>query len=64
MGEKKLIIQSKKTVGESTVISMRISKELLEEIDEVVAKTGNSRNEVLQLCLRFAMENLQIRVDD
>lgn len=63
MADKKLVIQNKKNSVESTIISMRIQKDLLMEIDEVVAKTGNSRNEVLQVCLRFAMDNLQIQTE-
>lgn len=63
MSDKKLVIQNKKSNAESTIISMRIQKDLLMEIDDVVAKTGNSRNEVLQMCLRFAMDNLQIQTE-
>lgn len=63
MSDKKLVIQNKKSNAESTIISMRIQKNLLMEIDEVVAKTGNSRNEVLRMCLRFAMDNLQIQTE-
>ena len=63
MTDKKLVIQNKKNNIESTIISMRIQKDLLMEIDEVVAKTGNSRNEVLQMRLRFAMDNLQVQTE-
>ena len=63
MLDKKLIIQNKKSNAEMTIISMRIQKDLLMEIDDVVAKTGNSRNEVLQMCLRFAMDNLQVQME-
>ena len=58
-----IMIQNKKSNAESTIISMRIQKDLLMEIDEVVSKTGNSRNEVLQMCLRFAMDNLQVQTE-
>ena len=63
MADKKLVIQNKKSNTESTIISMRIQKDLLMEIDEVVSKTGNSRNEVLKMCLRFAMDNLQVQTE-
>lgn len=63
MSDKKLIIQNKKSNAEFTIISMRIQKDLLMEIDDVVAKTGNSRNEVLQMCLRFAMDSLQVQTE-
>ena len=63
MADKKLVIQNKKSNTESRIISMRIQKDLIMEIDEVVSKTGNSRNEVLQMCLRFAMDNLQVQTE-
>ena len=63
MADKKLVIQNTKSNTEWTIISMRIQKDLLMEIDEVVSKTGNSRNEVLQMCLRFAMDNLQVQTE-
>ena len=63
MSDKKLVIHNKKNNTESIIISMRIEKDLLMKIDEVVSKTGNSRNEVLQTCLRFAMDNLQVQTE-
>ena len=60
MADKKLVIQSHKYGGDTTVISLRLPKEMLNAIDEVVEKTGKSRNEILQTCLAFSLENLQI----
>lgn len=60
MTDKKLVIQSHKYGGESRVISMRLPKDMLEDIDKVVERTGKSRNELLQMFLEFALENLQI----
>ena len=62
MSDKILVIHNKNNT-ESITISMRIEKDLLMKIDEVVSKTGNSRNEVLQTCLRFAMDNLQVQTE-
>ncbi len=40
------------------VISMRISVDLLTEIDEKAAEIGISRNEFINQCITFAMENM------
>lgn len=60
MTEKKLVIHSQKYTGESKVISMRIPVDMLAEIDRVATKTGRTRNEIMQLCLEFALENMTI----
>ena len=60
MDKKKLIIQSHRYIGESSVISLRLPKEMLRVIDEVVAHTGRTRNEILVLSLEYALENMEI----
>ena len=47
MAEPKLEIIPKKYSGESTVISMRISKAMLADIDKLAAETGRTRNELM-----------------
>lgn len=44
---------------EKEVISMRISSETLAEIDEKAAKIGISRNELINQCISFALENMK-----
>ena len=44
---------------EKEVISMRISTETLEKIDEKAAKTGISRNELINQCIAFALANME-----
>lgn len=60
MTEKKLIIHSQKYSGESKVISMRLPMDMLTEIDRVAKETGRTRNEIMQLSLEFALENMAI----
>lgn len=43
---------------EKEVISMRISSEILVEIDEKAAKFGISRNELINQCIAFALANM------
>ena len=60
MAEKKLVIRPHKYSGESTVISLRLPKEMLTVIDQVASDTGRTRNEILILSTEFALENMEI----
>ena len=60
MDKKKLVIKTHRYGGETTVISLRISKEMLKVIDEVASTTGRTRNEILVTSLEFALDNLEI----
>ena len=60
MAEPKLEIIPKKYSGESTVISMRISKAMLADIDKLSAETGRTRNELMALGLEFALKHIEI----
>lgn len=58
--EKKLVIQPQRYSGETTVTSMRVPKEMLNEIDAIARDTGRTRNEILMLAIEFALDNLVI----
>lgn len=60
MSDKKLIIFPKHFRGESVVISVRLPKDMVEAVDTIVKRTGRNRNEVIQKCLIFALNNLEI----
>lgn len=60
MAEPKLEIIPKKYSGESTVISMRISKAMLADIGKLAAETGRTRNELMALGLEFALKHIEI----
>lgn len=60
MAEKKLVIRPHKFGGETSVISMRLPKEMLAVIDQVATDTGRTRNEILVLSMEFALENMEI----
>lgn len=61
MNDKKLIVQSKRYKGESSVISARIPVNLIRNIDEIAEETGRTRNEIILMCLEFALENIVIK---
>lgn len=60
MSESKFQIAPKKYNGESSVVSMRMPKDMLRDIDEFAERTGRTRNEFLLLSLEFALEHLEI----
>ena len=60
LSEKKLRIQPHKYGGESAVISLRLPKDMLADIDRVAADTGRTRNEILVLSMEYALENTEI----
>ena len=47
MSEPVLRITQKKYGGETTILSMRITKEMLRDIDAVANATGRNRNEIM-----------------
>ena len=61
MNEKnKLVIPSKKFAGETSVVSTRMPIELVKELDLIAEKTGRTRNEIIVMCLEFAVQNTEV----
>lgn len=60
MSEKKLEIISKKYRGETSTVTARLSVELIDRIDEISKQTGRTRNEIIQRCIEFAVDNIII----
>lgn len=60
MEKPKLTIPSKKYTEESTVISMRLPKDMLRDIDEAAKVSGRTRNEILAMSLEFALKHMEI----
>ncbi len=58
--KEKLIISSKKYRGETGTITARIPKELIERLDAIVSQTGRSRNDIIQLCIEYSLDNAEI----
>ena len=53
-------ITPKKYTGETTIVSMRMQKDLLRDIDKIAALTGRNRNEILTMSLEFALNHMEI----
>ena len=60
MSDKTLKITTKKYQGDSSVVSVRLPNELIESMDRISKTTGRTRNDIMQRCLEFAIENLEI----
>ena len=60
MDKPKLQIKPKNYTEESTIMSMRIPKDMIRDLDAVAAKTGRTRNEIIAMSLEFALENMEI----
>lgn len=60
MAETKFQVAPKKYTGESAVISLRLPKDMLRDIDEAAVKLGRTRNEFMAMSLEFALDHLEI----
>ena len=60
VAEKKLIISSKKYTGETAVVSARLPVDLIKKIDKICEATGRTKNEVIQMCLEFSVDNIEV----
>ena len=55
-----LRISPKRYSGETTIVSMRLAKDLLRDIDAVANVTGRTRNEIMTMSLEFALNHMEI----
>lgn len=53
-------IPKKKYSGETTVVSMRIARELLKDLDQAAELSGRNRNELFTMSLEFALNHMEI----
>lgn len=58
--EKKLVIHPQKYGGETSIVSMRMPKCMLADIDKVALETGRTRNEILMMSIEFALNHMEI----
>ena len=63
MSEPVLRITPRKYGGETTVVSVRLSRELLKDIDFAAANSGYNRNEIMTKSLEFALRHMEIIID-
>ena len=56
----RLVIPPKKYTGETSIVSMRIPKDMLKDIDLAAKAAGRTCNEILQMSLEFALNHMSI----
>ena len=62
----KFVVKPKSTDSKDdkyVVMSLRIERELQEQYDNLSGKSGRSRNELMCMALRYALDNLQFTDD-
>ena len=60
-GKSKIWGTSKNYKGDSSVISLRLSNDLISKFDEIANETGRTRNEILSMALEYALSNVEIK---
>ena len=60
MDDLTLKITAKRYSNESTVVSFRLPKDMLRDVDKVAEATGRTRNEIMTTSLEFALRNMEI----
>ena len=59
MAKNKLVIPTKKYKGETSIVSARLPAEMIKALDHIAENTGRNRNEIISMCLEYAIENLE-----
>ena len=59
MAAEKLHIPPKRYRKETAVVSARLPKDMIDDLDRIADETGRNRNEIIAICLEFAMEHLE-----
>ena len=60
MAEPVFRLEKRKYTGESSVISVRLPKDMLRDIDAAAAAAGRTRNELLTMSMEFALNHIEI----
>lgn len=61
MEDKILVRSTKKHSRPSVVFSAHVPGDLLKSIDKIVENTIRSRNDIVQICLKYVVENIEIK---
>lgn len=64
MNNEYLKIKERKYRGETEVISARLPSELVRDLEVIAQQSGRSRNEIIELCLTFAIHRVKIEQAD
>ena len=59
MANKKLVIPSKRYKGDTSVVSARLPNSMIKDLDKIAESTGRNRNEIITMCLEYAIDHLE-----
>ncbi len=59
MKDEKLIIQPKRYREATSVVSARLPNDMIRALDRVAEETGHNRNEIIAICLEFAIGRME-----
>ena len=60
--ENKFIVRPRRPAyGKTSVVSARLPDDMIDELDKVARQTGRTRNELIQMCIVYALQNLEIK---
>ena len=65
--EERFVVRPKKAdkkEDRSVIMSLRIDRELQERFDQLAARSGRSRNELMCMALEYALKNLEFIPDE
>ena len=60
---KKFILSAKQYRGDTAVMSIRLPSDMIKPIDKIAEETGRTRNEVVQKCITYALDNIEIQIN-
>lgn len=59
MNQEPLVIHRRGEDG-NKIITVRIKEDILAQLDKIAAESNHSRNELINIILRYGIENLEI----
>lgn len=59
MNKEPLVIRRRGEDG-NKIITVRIKEDILAQLDKIAAESNHSRNELINIILRYGIENLEI----
>ena len=59
--EDKFVVQPRRPAfGKTSVVSARLPDDIIKSLDDISKRTGRTRNELIYMCIDFALKHLEI----
>lgn len=58
------VIKPKKIYKNSSVVSARLPDEIIAKLEDVSQQTGRNRNELILMCIEYALDNIKIEQNE